>query len=168
MQEQQQSDWCWDAVAVSINAFLDPQQPPTWTQDTLATQLLSSPLAAGPNCTDPNLACTVCNQPERLDTAMTITKNLAPNGYLQSCYLLYANLQNWINAHLPVCARIVWSSGGAHFIALDGYATSGSGQPLVHVQDPLPGVAPSYWDYDTLVNDYDGIGNWQDSYLVTP
>lgn len=171
MQTQDQINWCWAAVAVSVTDFLDPQPIAiAWTQETLATKLLNSQSPNSVlNCSLPNEASstTQCNQPEALDVALTITKNLRKNGYLQDSYLAFDCLQNWVNAHLPVCARVVWRGEGAHFIALDGCTVSASGQQLVHVQDPLPFAGPSFWDYEALVDNYDEAGSWQDSYLVT-
>jgi hypothetical protein len=169
MEKQEQTNWCWSAVAVSIHNFLDPKVSnlvPAWTQGLLATKLLTAG-GGSMNCTLPKDASTVCNQPGPLDTALTITGNLSKGGFLENCYLSYESLQKWVTAKLPVCARIVWKEGGAHFVALDGTAISGAGLQLVHVQDPDPKVAPSFWDYESLVEHYRDLGLWQDTYLVT-
>ena len=170
MQKQAQTNWCWSAVAVSINTFFNPQGPlggPTWTQDTLATKLLDPKGTDSLNCSLDEQGSTVCNRPEALDAALTITGDLLRDGYLQSSYLTFDCLQNWINEQFPVCARIVWRGGGAHFIALDGCAVTSSGEQRVHVQDPDPNVAPVFWDYDELVEHYRDGGYWHDLYLVT-
>jgi hypothetical protein len=170
MQTQKQSNWCWSAVAVSVNDFLDPHTPATWTQCTLATALIKQADPTSPaslDCCFDHQGATVCNQPEGLDVALTITGNLLKNGFLSGNYLTFDCLRNWVNEQLPVCARIAWRDGGGHFIALDGCAVSASGEQRVHVQDPLPGAAPCFWDYDALVEHYDQIGLWHDSYLVT-
>jgi hypothetical protein len=96
MQTQDQINWCWAAVAVSVTDFLDPQPIAiAWTQETLATKLLNSQSPASVlNCSLPNEASstTQCNQPEALDVALTITKNLRKNGYLQDSYLVISIL----------------------------------------------------------------------------
>jgi hypothetical protein len=172
MQKQWQINWCWAAVAVSVHDFLDPQPAaaPLWTQPTLATALLNQVLpGAGLNCSvfADAISTTGCNQAEGLDVALTITGNLRKNGFLAGSYLAFDCLQSWVSVGLPVCARIVWRSEGAHFIALDGCGVTASGQQVVHVQDPIPGVAPSFWYYEDLLDHYDEIGYWDDSYLVT-
>lgn len=168
MQPQQESEWCWAAVAVSINAFLDPPSnaPPTWTQASLATQLLAQVLQWSPpvNCDmDPRQQC---DQPAGLDVALGITKNLRQGGAKFNTYLDFASIQCWIDQQLPVGVRIVWPEGGAHFVALSGYVVFSSGEQKVLVQDPLYG--PSVQDYSSLQGQYIYQGTWHDTYLVTP
>ena len=171
MQQQQQTNWCWAATAISVHAFLDPL-PGTLAnvlaQPTLATELLhkQNP-AASPNCgiAKDAKSTKLCNQAERLDTALTITGNLRAAGFLKNCCLSFACLQGWLSMKFPVCARIVWRGGGAHFIALDACWVSPTGAQKVHVQDP--NGAPSVQDYQTLVDDLYGSGYWHDTYLTT-
>jgi hypothetical protein len=169
MQDQDESDWCWAAVAVSINAYLDPVQgniAPTWTQASLATQVLEQELQWNPpvDCSaDPDQKC---DQPAGLDDALTITKNLMPNGALFNSFLDFASIKAWIDQQLPLGARILWPHGGAHFIALAGYLEFVSGEQKVVVQDPLYG--PSIQDYSSLRGEYIYRGTWNDTYLVTP
>jgi Papain-like cysteine protease AvrRpt2 len=168
MQPQKETDWCWAAVAVSINGFLDPNplaEVATWTQASLATKLLEQVLQWNPpvNCDmDPNQQC---DQPMGLDVALTITGNLRPDGAKFSSYLDFASIQCWIDAQLPVGVRVVWLRGGAHFIALSGYLVFRSGEQKVIVQDPLYG--PSVQDYSSLQGQYIYQGTWNDTYLVT-
>ncbi len=163
MQAQQENEWCWAAVAVSLHEFLNPASAATWSQATLATPVLTleRAIASGVNCAE---TPDVCNLPARLDDALSILGNLGAAGFLQGEHLTFESLQEWIDDQLPVCARIVWFSGGAHFIALDGYRVLSSGQQQVHVEDPLYG--PSLQNYDDLVSDYPPGGSWQDTYLV--
>jgi len=170
MQCQQESEWCWAAVAVSINAYLDPpaetEGGPVWTQPRLATQVLAQELQWNPavDCSaDPNLAC---DQPGGLDDALTITKNLMQGGFRSNSFLDFASLQSWMDQQLPVGARILWPAGGAHFIALSGYQVFATGEQKVVVEDPLYG--PSLQDYSSLRGQYLYQGIWNDSYLVTP
>jgi len=167
-QKQKYSNWCWAAVAVSINDFLDPQTPPKWKQCTLATQLLENenPGRAVPtDCTEapmPNR----CNRPAALDAVLAITGNLSPLGPLFNQYLAFASIVDWVNAQLPIGARIVWNGGGAHFVCLFGYRTIGT-QQMVHVHDPL--YHSGLHLYEVVVEDYQqqvGGGRWQDTYPV--
>src|SRR5580658_8749867 len=67
IEPQTESDWCWAAVAASINNFFDP---PGLTQCEVATDVLH--LASGTCCGSPEK----CNTPETLQRALTVTKNL--------------------------------------------------------------------------------------------
>jgi Papain-like cysteine protease AvrRpt2 len=170
MQSQDETDWCWAAVAVSINAYLDPPADPlggpTWTQQSLATQVLAQELQWNPavDCSaDPNEEC---DRPAGLNDALSITGNLMQGGYRSNCFLDFASLQKWMDQQLPVGARILWPGGGAHFIALAGYQVFASGEQKVVVQDPLYG--PSVQDYSSLRGQYVYHGSWNDTYLVTP
>ncbi len=169
MQPQQQTEWCWSAVAVSVSDFLDPATPPTWTQPTLATALLTGDGAGPLNCSESDQAEKACNQPEALDAALTITKNLWKRGFLENQRLAFECLQKWSDAQLPVCARIAWREGGFHFIALGGTNMTSSGQQQVWVLDPLPGTPPKLWDYESLAEHYglSQLGFWLDTYLLT-
>jgi hypothetical protein len=106
----------------------------------------------------------LCNLTAGLDDALRINGNLRAGGFLLNSHLFFDTLKRWVDANLPVGARIVWWGGGAHFIVLDGYREFQSGERLVHVQDPLYG--PSFQTYDDLRMDYPPGGDWQDTYLV--
>jgi hypothetical protein len=170
MQTQDETDWCWAAVAVSINAYLDPPADPlgnpTWTQASLATQVLAQELQWNPavDCTaDPNEEC---DRPAGLNDALSIAGNLMAGGYRSNCFLDFASIQSWMDQQLPVGARIQWPGGGAHFVALSGYQVFASGEQKVVVEDPLYG--PSVQDYSSLRGQYIYNGSWNDTYLVTP
>jgi hypothetical protein len=169
MQEQEQTDWCWDAVTVSVHEFLDPPiaflAPQQWTQGSLATNLLSAQYPGQQiDCGIPPQNVGLCNQAERLDTALTITNNLRTNGYLQNP-LTFSSLQGWLNMNFPVCARIAWAGGGAHFIAFDACWVSATGEQKVSVQDPLYG--PNVQTYQDLIGNYHNLGGtWQQTYLT--
>jgi hypothetical protein len=169
MQTQRETDWCWAAVAVSMNAFLDPQPldaVPTWTQPSLATQVLAQEFQWNPpvDCSaDPTQTC---DRPAGLDDALGVTGNLRQAGAMFDQILDFASIQCWIDQQLPVGARIVWPYGGAHFVALSGYQVFASGEQKVLVQDPLYGS--SLQDYSSLRGHYIYNGSWNDTYLVTP
>jgi hypothetical protein len=169
MQTQQASNWCWAAVAVSVNNFFGSPVAvlanPAWTQSKLANQQLG--ITSAPGCAQTPVP-KPCNQPEGLDVALTITKNLMPDGAKFDQHLTFESIQKWVAAQLPLGARITWYGGGAHFIALDGVKLMSSGERKVHVQDPSFSSTspPGLWDYDTLVEGYLEEGYWSDTYLV--
>jgi hypothetical protein len=162
MQKQQKTNWCWAAVAVSIHNFLNSGGG--LTQGEIATQVLQAELQIpkGVDCTQtPNL----CNFTAALDDALRISGDLqSPGGFQRNRHLDFQSVKAWVDAKLPVGARIVWFGGGAHFVAVDGYREFRSGARQVHVQDPFYG--PTYQSYEDFVADYPPGGNWQDTYLV--
>jgi len=162
MEQQQETNWCWSAVAVSIHNFLNGAGPGL-TQGGLATTVLEEEQQI-PSGVDCSMTPGLCNYTASLDDALTMAGSLKSGGFLQDQYLVFESVKNWVNANLPIGARIVWFGGGAHFIALDGYREFSSGAQQVHVQDPFWG--PSYQNYQDLVMNYPPGGNWQDTYLV--
>jgi hypothetical protein len=160
MEHQQETNWCWAAVAVSIHKFLNSGN---LTQGAIATDVLhdENQIPTGVDCsTNPGY----CNYPAALDDALRISGDLRPGGFLKDQYLDFDSIKKFVNKGLPLAARIVWASGGAHFIVLDGYREFQSGLKQVHVQDPH--YDASFQDYDALVQDYPPGGCWQDTYLV--
>jgi hypothetical protein len=172
MKCQEENDWCWAAVTVAINDFLDPT-PVTvgpgghiWDQTKVATQVMAQMLPWNPpvDCSaDPNR---LCNRPAGLDVALGVTANLRKSGAMFNQILDFASIQCWIDQQLPLGARILWAAGGAHFIAFSGYQVFSSGEQKVVVQDPLYGA--SVQDYSSLLGQYRYQGSWNDTYLVTP
>jgi hypothetical protein len=164
MQTQKEDKWCWAAVTVSINNFLDPQAVPAWTQATLATKVLGPPPGEGKilATVDCSLTPDQCDFPAALTDALTATGNLSGDPLLGP--LPFASLTESIDDNLPVCAQIDWFSGGAHAVALDGYRTYTSGAQAVLVQDPL--YKSGFHFYDDLVNNYPPGGKWAATFLV--
>jgi hypothetical protein len=161
MERQEQTNWCWAAVAASLHNFLNTAG--AVSQGQVATPVLrdEGQIPAGVDCSaTPGL----CNYPAALHHALTVTGNLEDNGFLKKKHLGFSSIVSWVNADLPVGARIVWASGGAHFVVVDGYRQLASGARQVHVQDPLG--EPSFQDYNDFVADYPPDGSWQDTYLV--
>jgi Papain-like cysteine protease AvrRpt2 len=157
VQMQQETNWCWAAVGVAVNNYLDPGSAPPLTQAALATEVLK---IAGVNCT---LTPDKCNSTAALDDVLTVTGNL--NANLGEHPLEFASLKEQIDSGLPVCAQIDWFEGGAHAIALDGYYII-SGAEVVTVQDPLYG--PSLQLYEDLVSNYLWNGVWAYTFTVKP
>jgi hypothetical protein len=161
VEHQQEDNWCWAAVAVSIHNFLDPATP--LTQAALATAVLrkDGAIAATVDC---SLTPTprVCNTTASLTDALTTNLNEPVPGHP----VTFQSISSEIDAGRPVCVQIDWQEGGAHAIALDGYYILASGAEVVSVQDPLYG--PSHQYYSTLVNDYLANGIWESTFTVKP
>jgi hypothetical protein len=164
IEKQRQTQWCWAAVAVSIHNFLQTS-PGTWTQETLATAVLQSKgvIKTTDNC---SLTPGKCNKPTSLSAALTVTGNL--QNALPDQIFSFDAIKNWLNARLPVPARIVWyGSGKGHFIVIDGIQVLQSGRQQVFVKDSDPNhYGTGLYDYDDLVDRYRNAGYWQDSYEV--
>jgi Papain-like cysteine protease AvrRpt2 len=154
IEPQQQSEWCWAAVAVSIDKYFSPNS--TRTQCEIAGLVLGSGNAccnnAGANCNHP--ATLVAALQKIYRWSRTIDRPLR-----------FEEIRQELDARRPVCARIQWKGGSAHFVVLVGYDVLQSGARHVVVEDPLN--PSSTIDYDEFKTAYYGDGTWVDSYLVT-
>jgi hypothetical protein len=151
MQPQQQTNWCWSAVATSVTLYYDPGS--TWVQCTVANAELGQTTC----CT--NGATSQCNQPWYLDLALTRVGNL---DHWAGGSIALSAVENEIDSGRLVGARIGWSGGGGHFVVLEGYQEDGAG--FVYVEDPWYG--PSYVGYDTFRTAYQGSGSWTHTYFT--
>jgi hypothetical protein len=143
MQQQHEDEWCWAAVAVSVDHYFDTAS--TWTQESLASQIAGSG-----------------DVPEALQDALTAVSRL--NGNPETDSLQFDEVKTAIDACMPLCIRIGWSGGGAHFVALDGYGYSAANEELVHVKDPYFGDSTVL--FNDFLNDYLGCGNWTATFPV--
>jgi hypothetical protein len=152
IETQEKSEWCWAAVAVSIDKYFNSKS--TLTQCEVANRVLG-----GENCCKSNGNC---NQPETLIDALNSVKRLSST---LTGPLSFELVRGELDAGRPVCARIKWSGGGAHFVVITGYQLLTSGARHLEVVDPFN--PNSTIDYDDLCNAYYGDGTWADTYLVT-
>ena len=156
MEHQEEPDWCWNAVAVSVEHYFDANSQ--LTQQEFAVQALQVPLPQS-------------NQPWFLSKALSkIDKlNSNPEGFLS-----FEDIQQQLDANLPVCVHIAWNEGGSHFVAITGYGVSPGGSAQIHVSDPLlQDSNVVVWDYDAFVFAYspsytNAEGIWVDTCLVKP
>lgn len=152
MQHQEQTQWCWSAVATSVAHYYNSAS--TWTQCTL----VNAELGRTDCCTSPSSGN--CNKPWYLQNVLTRVGHLASvSGGATS----FADVCTEIDNGRPLGVRIGWSGGGGHFNILACYTRN----PLfvlqsVQVEDPWYGT--SVWDYDTFRTAYQGTGSWTDSF----
>lgn len=157
MEQQQEPDWCWNAVSVSVNKYFNPDSG--LTQDAFAVKALGVPIEEA-------------DQPFYLSTALTDLKLL--NGSPLEGFLSFSDIQAQLDANLPVCVKIAWDEGGFHYLAITGYSISPAGDPQVSVSDPiLIDSNVTVWDYDAFVFAYSPMyanaeGTWVDTFLVQP
>jgi hypothetical protein len=157
LETQEESEWCWAAVAQSVERFFDPNAELT------QCQIANNVIVRRNCCGDP--VPDSCNVPQRLTDALGNRgiDRLQKDGAL-SRPLSFGELQQQLDAHRPVCVRIEWDGGGGHAVVVTGYQLLSSGARLVDVADPL--YPDCTVDYEELANAYQGDGRWTDSFLV--
>ena len=154
MEQQQEPDWCWNAVSVSVNNYFNPALP--LTQDEFAVRALGAD----------------ANRPFYLSTALADLELM--NGAPIAGFLSFSEIQAQLDANLPVCVKIAWNEGGFHYLVITGYAVSPGGDPLVYISDPiLMDSNVAVWDYNAFVFAYspsyaNAEGTWVDTLLVQP
>jgi hypothetical protein len=112
MQHQQQDNWCWAATTVSVCIFFNPDC--NWTQ----CSLVDAEFGRNDCCTNEGSNTQTCNKGQYLDNALSRTNNYR-NMTWQSPSM--NNVMQEIDEDSPLCARIEWSGGGAHAVAIYGY-----------------------------------------------
>ena len=155
MEQQQQTEWCWDAVTVSVERYFKPGSK--LTQKNFAKKIFGQPL----------------NQGWYLDKALEAIQKL---DRVIGQPLTFQEVRAQLDQNLPVCVRIAWDTGGFHCVVISGYDTSG-GIPRVHVSDPkVQDSNVEIWDYESFLSTYDpryaqieaAEGVWDETYVVKP
>ena len=111
-------------------------------------------------CTDPEQN----NAPEALQTALDV---IGMGNTPEAGGIKFKSLQTEIDAGRPVCARIQWTGGGAHFVVLCGYQewiSGGNTLQTVDVADPF--YPDSTRRFDDFPASYHGGGEWSHTYLT--
>jgi hypothetical protein len=155
IQRQQQSQWCWAAVSSSLRRYYQPAS--TLSQVDLVNQRRGRNDCGQPGPgADPNR----CNIP---DTTWQVIQSLGHLAEFQSNSVSYANLRGQLAQGRPVFVRIAWDGGGAHATVAAGVE---DGEFVVmcdpgssSAADPNLGTT-TVVAYDSLLNDYNGSGNW--------
>lgn len=150
MQAQTQSNWCWAATSTSVSLFYRPSSG--WTQCKVASAEL-------------NLTCCVspvpgtCNVPWYLDRALQRTGNFVSI----TGTVAFTAVQTEIQAGRVLGARIGWSGGGGHFMAIYGCGVR-AGTQYFDIDDPIYGKSsPSV---SVFTNSYQGSGHWTHTYFT--
>jgi hypothetical protein len=152
MQHQQQTNWCWSAVAVSVCKFFNPDC--SWTQ----CSLVNAEFERSDCCN--NGSSSYCNTIWYLDRVLSRTGNLRS---WSSGTASIDNIIEEINSSHPICVRIGWPGGGGHFVAIGGYYSL---LRMVAVEDPWYGSSTIH--LDTFISSYKGSGMWTHTYYVEP
>jgi hypothetical protein len=155
MQEQVVDQWCWAAVAASLNNYIAPNPPLE------QCEVVKRVLKVQGDC---------CRNPENFNEQGSLTKALdvlhRQAGEPVLGPVTFSQIRQNIDGGWPIPVRIVWDShpGIAHSVVISGYTVSRSGAPLVQVDDPFFGK--SIVDYDTFVSSYRGSGRWERTYKL--
>jgi hypothetical protein len=152
VQDQEQTQWCWAAVAQAIDQFYHPGS--TLTQCQIATKQLSA------NCCDTPLP-NGCNRPSLLEKALCVVKCFDQGPTHPT--LPFNDLRNRIKANdpKPICARIGYEDLGGHFVVIKGVLERAQ---MLLIADPSDGerLVP----FSEFLENYQGFGAWSDYYLT--
>jgi hypothetical protein len=166
IEQQEQSEWCWAAVAASLAKFFDPcdvcSKRTLFQQCQIATRVLS-PLSPPPPA--PKLDC--CGDPTPCNIPQVLAEVLKAIGMWRTTLdrpLTFDEVQQEIDADRPVCVRIEWPDGGGHAVVIRGYRVLASGALQVYVADPL--YPSSLVDFDEFTFSYYGDGKWTETELL--
>jgi hypothetical protein len=121
MQTQQQTNWCWCAMTVSITNFYGGALTQCGFANTRLGQ--TTCCAAGGSA--------VCNVQSDMVTPLQTAGHLA---FWQASAPTFAQIQTEIDNGRPVSCRIQWPGGGGHFVAVTGYLLGST--EFVAVMDP--------------------------------
>jgi hypothetical protein len=172
IQQQQQSEWCWAAVAVSVERFFNPASK--LTQCEVANKVLPIEYPANhlPKsdcgcccqcCCDPGS----CDEPAELELALQLIhkwRTTLDQSVMSPGTLTFEEVCREIDQRRPICVGITWDSGGGHFVVVRGYRLLSSGARQVYVADPLN--PSSLLDFDEFTSAYMGDGEWTETDLV--
>ena len=166
VQKQENSEWCWAAVTVSVDLFFRPTS--THTQCDVAGGVLRRVCCSGGKLSksDP------CNVPHALHTVLGRFHLLADDPIRKP--LTFLQVKREIDAGRPVCVLVKWRnndgsvSDRGHFIAIKGYRVATDGKQFLSITDPF--YRPSeinYEDFSSKDAGYrNGRGVWFATFLV--
>jgi hypothetical protein len=160
IQPQEQTEWCWSAVSVSVANFFGTA---TWRQCTLAAAELSPLNCCGGD--GPVGPPNGCNKPWSLDTALSRVGHYA---HMVTGTQSFSVVQQEITAGRPICCRIEWAGNlaGAHFVAVAGWSVLPDGTEYLEVYDPNNGVFTQKV-YADFCSAYQSVGDrWSHSYFT--
>ena len=165
MEPQEHSEWCWAAVAVSVERFFAPDSK--WCQARMVSRMAKAAKLRVKNCGTCEGAKNLpraCNRAWYLDKALKLAGRL--KGKPKPRHLSFAETERKIKAGRPVCARIQWGTDpNGHFVVISGCETASSGNRWVDVEDSFAGS--STWLYDEFRTNYEySQGRWSDTYPV--
>lgn len=165
MQQQEQKNWCWAAVATSVARFLDNTS--TLTQCILASQQLDQP--SNGCCTDGDNPAT-CDKVAYLEASLLLAGHLGPEPNPLPTIASPERIKQEIDAGRPIGARIGWgdSADQGHYILIVGYDDS-TLEFTLKINDPADpdGSPPNTYSYSALQQGYKSAsGTWTHTYFT--
>jgi Papain-like cysteine protease AvrRpt2 len=161
IEHQQQDQWCWAAVAISVCHHYNDQR---WQQQCDLVNKIFAPIRGSDDCCQDGTSDN-CNIPWSLSDALNTTGHLVQpvQGVVS-----FEDLRQEIEVRQrPVAIRITFSDLIAHhFVVIAGCMQTANGKQWVRVADPsqLTGDATSI-EYASLLNDYRPGATWDESYF---
>jgi hypothetical protein len=158
MQDQKQINWCWAAVAASVGDFFAGQ--PTWDQCTIANEELMRTDCCDGGATGP------CNVYGYLASSLNRVHCL--KSWAISQRAVFAAVCDEIDSGRPVCLRVAWRGGGAHFVAITGYSDRDPSLARMRIEDPFYPYHDIAWTDLLIVYAPAGSfqGDWTDTYYT--
>jgi Papain-like cysteine protease AvrRpt2 len=161
IEHQDQDQWCWAAVTISICRFYKDQR---WQhQCNLVNEILSSILGGVDCCEDG--ASDNCNISFSLSDVLNTTGHLVQ---LVQGVVSFEDLNQEIEVRQrPLAIRIVFSDFiTRHFIVVVGCMQTPDGKQWVKVADPSQSTGnTTSIEYTSLLNDYRPGATWDQSYF---
>jgi hypothetical protein len=173
MQQQEQCNWCWAAVAASLSSAMP--LPPGMTAPMSQCEVASSLLCS----TDANCCCddghvlygcpeSPCNVPMLIQNALNVIQH---RGGASGTIPDQVTVIGEINSGHPIVGEIHWNDDQPqnHFVLIVDYTTNSSGEFVVKIADPADptGTSPQCHSLDELQSGgYHGSGTWIESYFT--
>ena len=165
IQKQEHSDWCWAAVAASVDRYFNPKSK--WCQCKLASRMAKIEklkVKNCGNCSKPKPVDDACNQPWYLQKALKILGRLKSRPTPGP--LSFSKIRKIIKSGRPICVMVLWGKGPvAHFVVISGCVKGPNGERWLDIEDPDMGR--STWLYEEFVSNYQyDSGHWNFTFLV--
>lgn len=153
-EQQQQSQWCWAAIGAMLGRYYGANGS---NQEKLAATVLNT----GTETKRGRKKKTETNVSVTLDRAL---KHIGCYSHWSLGRPLPERVMFEINQGRPVCVRVEWYQGGAHYVLLKGY-NAATEEWLV--EDPMDG--PSRVPFAAFPQQYGKSGGvWTDTFWTRP
>ncbi|WP_162996444.1 papain-like cysteine protease family protein [Mucilaginibacter celer] len=147
---QQLERWCWAAIAQGLTAYYHQN---TIQQYEIASQVLGFDCSAYTDSTDVSERCNINYNLDKALEAVNCYSHWSPGKPF------FERVQFEISMGRPVCLRINWFKGDAHYVMINGFNAANA---TLHIQDSLHG--PSQIVYKHFPSKYRAGGVWAETY----
>lgn len=150
---QQLSRWCWASIAVEAGKYY---QTGRWQQHEIVSAVLEIDCANYKSDTE---IAQKCNKNMTLDKALSFVGCFSHWSLGKPSF---ERIQFEINHGHPVCVRVEWYKGGAHYAVIKGYNIQTC---EISIEDSLYGH--SVCSFEQFPNKYwNGGGTWTDTFWM--